>query len=135
MPDNFKQLFSQLSDIEIPAGLADKITSEINRRQRRMIFIKSSLFVGAAVVSGFLLFLATASTRVAFMESGFVQYLSLLFSDASVVLQSSSSFFYVLAQTLPAFKIAVTTGVLIMFLLTLKWSLQSLKKVTLTHNI
>src|SRR3989339_921542 len=129
MPDNFKKLFSQLSEIHIPDGLADKIAKEINHRQRRMIFIKSSLFVFTALFSGVLLFLATASTRVAFVESGFVQYFSLLFSDASAVFESSGSFMYVLIQTLPAFKIAITTGVLIIFLLTIRWTLNNLRKI------
>lgn len=102
-----KIMEKRLDQIEVPGDLFEKIMGSI-RKEERLSKLKRSiygLFGGmAASFLGLGYFLKIFGGAIA--NSGFGEYLSLLFSDPSLILSSWQSFLFGLLESLPAMEIA-----------------------------
>lgn len=125
MDDNYEKNGDKGGLIEPSEDLFDRVIYRIDT-ECRLLNIKrrlAGLFVCFAGSLAALIFSFEAA-RVSFIESGFVEFFRLMFSDAEIVASHSQSFAFSLLETLP-----VTS--LIIFLtatLALLWSAEFLAK-------
>lgn len=107
---NYEKLFSALKAPEPPAGLTEKILSDISRRERRVLGIKiaaSAVTFGASVgvaVEGYMTLMANLS------QSGFFPIASLAFSDFSAIMANFPDFALSMVESFPVFTAAVLLG-------------------------
>jgi hypothetical protein len=117
---DYFQLFKQLPTKEPRAGLKMVIFSQIQRKQVRLVRQKlvwhTLLLVGCivALIPGWRYFITD------FSQSGMQQYLSLLFSDASLVLRYWQDFILSLAESLPIISGVVILAIIFILLDSLK---------------
>jgi hypothetical protein len=132
MRKDYKKLFSHLELHEPPAGLFDKIMARI-REEERLISIKKRLFFFSTSA------LASASTFVItlnvfqkeFTQSGFWQFVSLLFSDLNLVMANWEDFWLAIFESLPVMSITASLLTALIFL----WSLKHLVAIVQNANI
>lgn len=97
----------RLDQIEVPRDLFEKIMGSI-RKEERLLRLKRSIYglLGGLVASvlGLGYFLKIFGGAIA--NSGFGEYLSLLFSDPALILSSWQSFLFGLLESLPAMEFA-----------------------------
>lgn len=97
---HLKELFKEISHVPDP-GLEERILSALRREilalaERKLWFARASTFVSFVLFLGVFFF---AGQKL--LQSEFWDTLSLLFSDLSVVVNSSQNFFYLLLETIP----------------------------------
>jgi len=88
--------------IEPPIGLFEKIINRI-QREKRLFTIRQRIFIFSAGLLGSLTaFLPVYQiVKAEFIQSGFFQFFSLIFSDFSVVIVYWQSFTLTLIESLP----------------------------------
>lgn len=126
--DGYKNLFTSLREIDPPADLADKINQAMTREETRW-FWRQFLVYGLVLAASLVGFLPSLSyLRGEVTQSGFYQYLSLLFSDSAAVLTYWNRFLFSLLESLPVIG-TVLVG-------TSLWAgLLSLKRIAKTSRI
>ncbi len=133
MSHNIKKFFQSLPDVQVPAGLNEKILHEIFRRQKRAGLIKAVIFSSLSVIFGLSLIMSIDYMLGMAVASGFVQFLSLLLTDATQLI-GSSSYYYILAQTVPVFGVFLVMSFLIMFLQTARLGLNNFRRINFGQN-
>jgi hypothetical protein len=119
--DNYETLFSLLGRREPPVGLSDAVLERIEVRRRRAARMRISLFgiVGLAAVAAFVPAWRELSAELA--QSGFTQFLSLLFSDASALFTYWQDFALSLMESFPAAGAAAVSASVLVFLLSVRF--------------
>jgi hypothetical protein len=124
MGDRYKELFEKLNHTETPVGLEERILLRIKTEERHFSRVKSLTF-GVSTVTSLGIFLWTfVFLTESLKESGFWQYISLLFSENGTILIYWRELFYSLAESLPIIGLIIvlmSTGFFI-------WSLTNLYK-------
>lgn len=125
MYDNFGKNGDKGGSIGPSEELFDKIICRIDA-ERKLLNIKRriiGLFICFAGSLAALVF-SFESVQVSFIESGFVEFFSLIFSDAEIIASHSQSFALSLLETIPI------TGLIIFLTATLAllWSAEFLAK-------
>ena len=119
MTKQYEKLLSVLSAPEPPAGLAQKIISRIERRERRFFFARMAGFgaclIGSLSLAGF--GFINAVTELS--HSGFFSFASLVFSDFSSAIANFPDFILSITESLPVIPIALLFGGIVFFL----WSM------------
>jgi hypothetical protein len=130
MRKEYEKLFSRFTTIEPPAGLLDKIIERIKREKhllalkRRLVFISLGAIASlSALIPVFKLVQADIN------QSGFLQFLSLAFSDFGVVINYWQTFIMSLLETIPAITLAMFFSVILVFLWSLKLLARDIKIV------
>src|SRR3990167_8131203 len=113
---------------EPPKELYGKIMKRI-RKEERFLLMKKRLAAGFLVMpgSGAMLIPAFGAGRTSMAESGFMEFLSLIFSDFKLVLAFRQSFSWALLESFPATSFAGFLAVILVFLGALKYITQNLK--------
>ncbi len=130
MRKEYEKLFSRFTTIEPPEGLLDKIMERI-RREKHVLVVRRRLvviflgFVASAAALVPVFNLARADLR----QSGFLQFLSLAFSDFGIIIAYWQSFAMSLLETIPAISLAIFFTVIFMFLGSLKLLAKDIKIV------
>jgi len=130
MRKEYEKLFSCFTAIEPPEGLLDRIMERIGR-ERHVLAVKQRLVVI------FLGFVASAAALVPVFnlvqtdinQSGFLQFLSLAFSDFGIITAYWQNFAMSLLETIPAISLAMFFAVIFMFLGSFKLLARDLKIV------
>ncbi|HVU06695.1 MAG TPA: hypothetical protein VHE10_02835 [Candidatus Paceibacterota bacterium] len=99
--------FSGIANIEAPGSLRESVRARVAVIERRAWIFRFSGLAGLALVSvsGFVASCAYVYQAVA--ASGFIQYVSLIFSDGTDVLAFSKELSLSMLESLPAFGIAL----------------------------
>ncbi len=121
-------LGSENYKIEPPIGLFEKIMNRIHKEERLLVIKRRIVIFSIGLVgslSGFIP--AFKMARIGFIESGFFQFSSLIFSDFSIVMAYWQSFAAALLETLPIMSIIVLLGILFVFLESLKYLTKNIK--------
>ncbi len=125
-----EKLFSHLETPEPPEGLFDKIMQRIHKEQlfltlKRRIILFSMALAGsaAALISTFRIL------QTGLVESGFMEFLSLFFSDFGVVTAQWQNFTLALMEALPAVSIAAFLAAIFIFLEALKFLIRDMRVV------
>jgi len=132
---DYEKLFSRLESQEPPAELFDKIISRIEKEKRfaavrRRIFIFSFGMIASLAAS----FFAFQAMRAAFIESGFIEFFSLIFSDSGVILAYWQNFLLTLMESLPVMSTAAMLGAILAFLGSLRYLAREIKIILTPLN-
>jgi hypothetical protein len=101
MKDKYKKLFGYVNLIEPPKGLEEQIINRISIEEKRLARIRIFVFGGSSVVSfGFSLW-AVIYLANSIKETGFWQYLSLIFSENGAIFAYWRELSLSLAESLP----------------------------------
>lgn len=129
MSRNYNELFIHFK----PAEPSDRLFSAILQRfqkEQRLSSVKRSLlfffvFIGsaAAIVPAFQI------TRASLIESGFIQFFALLFSDFKIVITDWQNFVFAILESLPAVSLAMFFVVVLIFLESFKGLLKNIKDI------
>lgn len=98
---NFDTLFAQLHTVEVPHNLETTILEALVVREKRAAEIRLAFLGTISVASIFGIITSATYVSHAMATSGFISYLSLTFSDSSLLLTYWKEFALSLAETLP----------------------------------
>lgn len=101
MKQNYEELFQRLAKVRAPSGLHRSVIAQIDEARLRIMRIKFAVFSTLGFASGVALFALVSSTSAKLLESGFINYASLLFSDSGAVLSYWREFSITLIESLP----------------------------------
>lgn len=130
MDDNYEKLFSRLKPLDPPAGLLERIINRI-QTERNLLTVKRRLVIFSIGFIGSIAAFVPVFKMVyqGFAESGFMQFLSLLFSDTGVILTYFGNFLSSLLETLPVTGLLAFSVILLIFLESLKLLSKEVKSV------
>ena len=128
MRQNLEQLFVHLNQIEPPVGLFLRLLNRLGKEKqlraiRRQLMILTPVLIGAFAA----LALTFQSVQASFYETGFYQFISLLFSDFSIVVVYWQNFALSLLETLPVTGLIVFLTTLLVFLSALRLFARDIK--------
>lgn len=128
MRKDYKELFTHLEPPEPPAGLFNKIMASI-REEKLLLSIKKRLILFSAVIlaSVGILIPVVGAFQAEFSQSGFSQFLSLMFSDLGAVIANWQDFGLALLESLPATSLIAFLATLLVLLWSLKHFAQAIK--------
>jgi len=116
-----RQLSELFQPIGEPSGLFAVVCQRIEQAKVARARIRSAAFAVTSVLSLVGLVMSSSSVSSGFAQSGFSQYLSLLFSDAGVISAFWMDFIQSLAESLPILPLAVVLGSFWLFLESIKY--------------
>lgn len=117
MRQDFDRLFAALEREEPPANLAQKILSRVDAEiSRRRAIWHSILLTAVSAISAVAAVFAWQTAGSELVSSGFTEFASLVFSDASTLAANWSSFLYAAAESFPVASVAALLASVGMFL-------------------
>jgi len=124
---------------DLPADLLAKIIYKIKKKQRFLALRNAAMVFLLGIVGSGAVFVPTLQAlRTALAESGFFEFLSLLFSDSSVIMANWYNFSLALLESLPVTSVAGFFVIILVFLWSLKFMAQYIKiffsPLTITNN-
>lgn len=108
MQDNLEKLIGYYQGQPLPNGLAPKIITAIKAERRRALRMRLGIFGMFSLISVPLVIWALLSTSRAIAASNLSAYLSLIFSDTSVVAAYWDNFSLLVLESLPALGLALS---------------------------
>lgn len=130
MRKDYEKLFTHLTPPEPPDGLLNNIMKRIHREQRvRMLKWRFGFFAMVFIGSSIAAIPAFQSVQASLAESGFMEFLSLMFADTGAVMAYWQSFTAALLETLPIMSIALFLVVIFSFLESLKYVVRDFRVV------
>ncbi len=131
---NYKELFSQLKQEQTDLALFTTIMSKIDKEKRRLVIIRIVLF-SSGLLGSIVAFIHVFNVLYANLaQSGFMSFISLLFSDSKVVLSNFSSFVLVLFENLPVTWIILSLFAIWIFLDLLRHLLRNIAFIYKYNN-
>jgi hypothetical protein len=125
MEDKYRKLLGSINLIEPPKGLGGQILTRINTEEKRLAKIRVFAFGGSGIVSFSFSFWAIIYLVNSIKESGFWQYLSLIFSENGAVLASYwRELSFSLIESLPIVGLMIFLGAIGLFI----WSAANMAK-------
>lgn len=118
---DYQRLFQSLEIPRVPQGLKDSIFLRINREERRTSIIKLAVFVPLALLSGVAVVASFQYLMNQTAQSGFSEYIAILFSDGGTLLSYWKEFLLSVAERAPIIGTALFLGAI----LTLMGSIKS----------
>jgi ABC-type phosphate/phosphonate transport system permease subunit len=121
MRKDYEKLFTYLATPIVPAGLFDKVMGRIDGAKRlRNLRRRLAFFLVLLSLSLIGFVLAVWSTQSALVQSGFLEFFSLLFSDLGVVLTYWQTYLFSLLEALPVISLIACLATLFALLESLK---------------
>jgi hypothetical protein len=134
MNKKLDKLFSNLEVFEPEANLYNKILLNINRKQRafvrRRFFVFLFLFLGSMIA----LVPTIKLLYTDFLQSGFIQFFSLIFSDSQAISIYWKNFVLVLLESLPIISTIMFFGIIFVLLESLRFLSHDIKFIFLHNN-
>lgn len=123
-----------MDKLRVPKGLRQSILLNIARAeyQRARKFLFASAVVIPAALAG--VFFAAQYLDQSFQQSGFYEYLSLVFSGDGTILAYWKELLYSLVETMPVFGAAVFLSALGFFIWSGAHAVTSMRRLTLVNN-
>lgn len=127
---NYKRIFSQITDPEVPGSLFGKIMSAIYGEQR-LIIVKRRLAVFSAVLLASAAFFVPAFQAInsVVYKSGFTSFISLIFSDFGTVVAYWQSFAMSVLETFPVFETSVVLLIISAFVISANFIINDIKTI------
>lgn len=135
MLNDFQKLFDQLPTSEPKSWVLDKVMNRIARSQRISVLTRGFFYLFTLIGSIATFVPAIRSLISDLASSGFLSYLSLILSDARIVLTSWQSFGLALLESVPMLSIVFTLVVLLVFLESLKYLVQMIRPLSAVHGM
>lgn len=127
MRKDYEKLFKNLDYIEPPQFLLGDILAQIEFRKRKAARLRLALFGSFVLASLIALFPAIQYFIAEISQSGFYQYLSLLFSDWNLAIAYWNDLLMSLAEALPVLAIASVLSAIFVFLSSLRLAINQIK--------
>ncbi len=115
---------------EPPSGLSSRILAQITRHEERRRRVRFVLSCGVFLLSVFGMRVVFGWLMEDMAQSGFGEYISLLFVDVSVLTQSGQEFMLALLETMPALSMS-SGGVLLIVGAISGWSVVKVGRLSL----
>jgi len=129
MSKEFNHLFGSLEKQEIPPGLYNDIVFKLEKARikkgRTGLLIQGILSL-VSLVAIFPVFLNVVER---FSQSGFFQYLSLIFTDGEIVLSNWKIFVSSLLESAPFYEVTILLIAIFVLLESLKFAFRNLKMI------
>ncbi|MCX6736560.1 MAG: hypothetical protein NTW73_00500 [Candidatus Parcubacteria bacterium] len=119
MSKSYQELFKHLESINPPNELRFLLLSKIQKEQLRAFKTKRSIFVFSSIFSFLLMLPILFNLSQSLDQSGFNQYVSLVFSDGAILANYWKELAWSLAESLPIMILIAFLSVLSIFV----WSL------------
>lgn len=116
MNSDYERLFHGLNVIEPPQRLYEAILQRIEFERRRAARFRLTFFALTALASFMALIPALQYLAADFYQSGFYQYVSIIFSDGSLTLTYWKDFTLLLADSFPVTATGLVLASLLIFL-------------------
>lgn len=129
MSQDYNELFTHFKPAEPSDGLFGVILQHFQKEQRFLIIKRSLLFFFIFIVSAAAVVPSFQAARAGLVDSGFIQFFSLLFSDFKIVMTDWQNFIFALLESLPAANLAIFFITILVFLESLKFLLKNIKEV------
>lgn len=120
-----------------PKGLFKKVMRRIHEERKLLIFKRRLVFLSIIFIGSIAALIPTfRMTQVGFAESGFIEFFSLLFSDAGIIATYWQNFALSLLETLPVTSLIIFLTIMLLFLESLKLLINNTENIVdLTHLI
>ena len=135
MPENYKKLFTNIEKLEPPIGLLNRIMLRIDEECRGLARARVFCFGSLSLIALLALIPASKELYSEISESGFLQFTSLLFSDAGALSAYSKDFIFSLVESFPAFGASAVLLSVFAFLFSLRFILRDASKVLRRSNL
>jgi uncharacterized membrane protein len=117
MEKDYKKLFMNLEEVRPSDELFERIILRIGKEERMIVAkMRIVFFSFLLIVSSFGFAYSFIATQNALVNSGFIQFFSLIFSDFSIVATYWQNFLLTLLESLPVIAVVIS---LVMFSLVL----------------
>ena len=121
MRKDYEKLFTKLNVPEPPGYLFDRIMFRIGEEQRILAVKRNLVLFSAGLMGSVAAFFPLFNImRAEVIKSGFLQFLSLVFSDFGIVRNYWQDLAFSLLETIPALNLFLLFGVILAFLTLLK---------------
>lgn len=120
MKNSYKKLFNKLEQIEPSEKLLAVIIERIDLLKRRSVRIRLAVFGTVATASLAGMIPSFQYVARGLYQSGFYEYISLLFSDSGTVLVSWKAFALSLIESLPFIEMTIFLAAVFAFLFSVK---------------
>lgn len=107
MDQNYEKLFGYLNEVEPPQNLLSKIILSVQRQEKFLLKKRCAFLLVGWMGSAALLFWAAQSVADGFIESGFLKFFALIFSDFKIIAVYWQSYFLSLSEALPTASLIV----------------------------
>jgi len=121
MRKDYEQLLANIEGHEPPVGLLDRIMSRIAEERRHRARIRVACFGTLSLAAILTLVTASRELYVELMQSGFPQFISLLFSDAGILAAYWKEFAFSLAESFPIFAASMVLASVFVLLFSLRF--------------
>lgn len=128
--DNYNKLFANISHVKPPEGLSEVIYARIEGIKRRQAKIRIAYASFAGAVSLVASIPALQYCISSFTETGFWQYLSLLFSDGGVAIIYWKELLLSLAESLPVLGSAIILALAFVIVGSLKYIIENTRTLS-----
>ncbi|MDO8555206.1 MAG: hypothetical protein Q7R75_01420 [bacterium] len=115
-----------MMDMEPPENLYGNILAKIEFEKKRIARVKLAIFGITALVFVFALIPIYKYTAQEFYNSGFLEYLSVLFSDGNIAAAYWKEMLLSLAESLPLFSLTATLSVVFVITGSIKLALKNI---------
>lgn len=105
MHDDYEKLFTYLTRVEPPDGLAGKVMARVWKEERKRVVRRLILFSIGIAASFAALFPAFNAVQGAMAQSGTLQFISLAFSDSGTVIALWNDFIFSILEALPVMSV------------------------------
>ena len=123
MRKNLSVILRHLTPVEPNIRLYEAVLVRIEYAERRAARLRFALLGSTTLVSVAALFPAFAFARLEFTQTGFGEYISVLFSDSGTVLMYWHEFVLLLAESFPVFATTILLFIAFVFLGSLRLAL------------
>ena len=136
MSKNYEKLFTHLVPPKPSAGLFEKIMHRI-REEQQLLTIKRRLavFSVSLIVSASAFIPVLKMVQKELYESGFLQFLSLAFSDFGIIATYWQNFTMSLLETIPAISLTILLITILIFLESLKFLARDIKLIFASRRL
>jgi len=136
MTQDWNKLFSYYQAPNPPDDLLGKIMQRIDQ-EKRLLTLKRRLFLfSAGLIGAIILFIPALKGVISGLtQSGFIQYFSLLFSDAEIVLAYWQNYALSLLETLPVMSLILLLATVFAILELLKLLANDLKNIFISKQL
>lgn len=128
--DTYQKLFSKLEFPELPDGLLEKTMARVQKIQRRSAIRQLVIFSLTAIASMAAFIPGLQLLKADLFESGFLSFLSLLWSDYSIIMTQWQNLGLALLESLPVTSLAIIMISIFVFLQSLKYMARDIKKIS-----
>lgn len=135
MRKDFEKLFTHFVSLEPPENLLPQIMKRIHHEQQTVFKWRLAFFAVMLIGSAAAAVPAFQMAKSALAESGFTQFLSLLFFDVGSVMVYWDSFAVALLESFPIISITIFLAVIFAFLESIKFVTRDIRSVFAFSNI